>query len=135
MGLGHVGRRPGHHPRHKTPHRCCQRLRLAQGLGIRQSRLEWRAEVPLIQLRGVTKTFGSGEASFQALRGVDFCLATQTNPAVPLPSPQAIADAARPMGANSYFHRTVSAGIVTVDDEAIHACLATARAGVSETVE
>ena len=27
---------------------------------------------PLIQLRGVTKTFGSGVASFQALRGVDF---------------------------------------------------------------
>ena len=27
---------------------------------------------PLIQLRGVTKTFGSGAASFQALRGVDF---------------------------------------------------------------
>ncbi len=27
---------------------------------------------PLIQLRGVTKTFGTGVASFQALRGVDF---------------------------------------------------------------
>jgi putative ABC transport system ATP-binding protein len=30
---------------------------------------------PLIQLRGVTKTFGSGAASFQALRGVDFDVA------------------------------------------------------------
>ncbi len=27
---------------------------------------------PMIQLRGVTRTFGSGAAGFQALRGVDF---------------------------------------------------------------
>jgi len=30
---------------------------------------------PLIQLRGVTRTFGSGAAGFQALRGVDFDVA------------------------------------------------------------
>src|SRR3954463_15509216 len=29
------------------------------------------AEQPIIQLRGVTKTFGSGPTAFQALRGID----------------------------------------------------------------
>ena len=29
------------------------------------------ASTPLIRLRGITKTFGSGEGAFHALRGVD----------------------------------------------------------------
>lgn len=29
------------------------------------------SEIPLIQLNGITKTFGSGDAAFQALKGVD----------------------------------------------------------------
>jgi putative ABC transport system ATP-binding protein len=33
------------------------------------------AEEPLISLRGITKTFGSGAAAFQALRGVDLDVA------------------------------------------------------------
>jgi putative ABC transport system ATP-binding protein len=33
------------------------------------------AQEPLISLRGITKTFGSGEAAFQALRGVDLDVA------------------------------------------------------------
>jgi putative ABC transport system ATP-binding protein len=41
---------------------------------------------PLIQLRGVTKTFGSGVASFQALRGVDFDVAAGDFVAVMGPS-------------------------------------------------
>jgi len=32
------------------------------------------APVPLIELRGVTKTYGSGQAAFQALRGVDLSI-------------------------------------------------------------
>ena len=28
-------------------------------------------EIPLIELEGITKTFGRGEAAFQALKGVD----------------------------------------------------------------
>ena len=41
---------------------------------------------PLIQLRGVTKTFGSGAASFQALRGVDLDVAAGDFVAVMGPS-------------------------------------------------
>jgi putative ABC transport system ATP-binding protein len=41
---------------------------------------------PLIQLRGVTKTFGTGVASFQALRGVDFDVAAGDFVAVMGPS-------------------------------------------------
>ena len=41
---------------------------------------------PMIQLRGVTKTFGSGAASFQALRGVDFDVAAGDFVAVMGPS-------------------------------------------------
>ncbi len=41
---------------------------------------------PLIQLRGVTKTFGAGAASFQALRGVDFEVAAGDFVAVMGPS-------------------------------------------------
>ena len=41
---------------------------------------------PLIQLRGVTKTFGTGAASFQALRGVDFAVAAGDFVAVMGPS-------------------------------------------------
>jgi putative ABC transport system ATP-binding protein len=41
---------------------------------------------PVIELRGVTKTFGSGEASFQALRGVDFEVAAGDFVAVMGPS-------------------------------------------------
>jgi len=41
---------------------------------------------PLIQLRGVTKTFGTGGASFQALRGVDFDVAAGDFVAVMGPS-------------------------------------------------
>jgi putative ABC transport system ATP-binding protein len=33
------------------------------------------AEPPLIQLAGITKTYGSGQAAFQALRGVDLAIA------------------------------------------------------------
>jgi len=54
-----------------------------------------------------------------ALRHVDFCLATQTAPNGSLPNAKAIADAARPFGKNSYFARTVGAGIVTADDDAV----------------
>ena len=43
-------------------------------------------DTPLIQLRGVTKTFGSGAASFQALRGVDFEVKTGDFVAVMGPS-------------------------------------------------
>ena len=41
---------------------------------------------PMIQLRGVTKTFGSGAASFQALRGVDLDVAAGDFVAVMGPS-------------------------------------------------
>ena len=30
--------------------------------------------VPLIELRGITKTYGSGDASFTALRGIDLVI-------------------------------------------------------------
>ena len=30
---------------------------------------------PLIRLRGITKTFGTGQSAFQALKGVDFDVA------------------------------------------------------------
>jgi putative ABC transport system ATP-binding protein len=43
-------------------------------------------DAPVIELRGVTKTFGSGEASFQALRGVDFEVAAGDFVAVMGPS-------------------------------------------------
>ena len=29
---------------------------------------------PIIELEGITKTFGSGEAAFQALKGVDLTI-------------------------------------------------------------
>jgi putative ABC transport system ATP-binding protein len=32
------------------------------------------AETPLIELRGLTKTYGSGDAAFQALRGIDLTI-------------------------------------------------------------
>jgi len=32
------------------------------------------SEQPIIELKGITKTFGSGEAAFQALKGVDLAI-------------------------------------------------------------
>ncbi|MCK6424958.1 MAG: ABC transporter ATP-binding protein [Burkholderiaceae bacterium] len=43
-------------------------------------------EVPLIRLRGITKTFGSGTAAFQALKGVDLDIAAGEFVAVMGPS-------------------------------------------------
>jgi putative ABC transport system ATP-binding protein len=31
-------------------------------------------DTPLIELRGITKTYGVGQAAFQALRGIDLCM-------------------------------------------------------------
>ena len=31
-------------------------------------------DAPLIELRGLTKTYGTGDAAFQALRGVDLTI-------------------------------------------------------------
>ncbi len=44
------------------------------------------AEMPLIALRGITKTYGSGATAFQALRGVDLDIARGTFAAVMGPS-------------------------------------------------
>ena len=44
------------------------------------------AETPLITLRGITKTYGSGATAFQALRGVDLDIDTGTFAAVMGPS-------------------------------------------------
>jgi putative ABC transport system ATP-binding protein len=38
---------------------------------LERARLDATAGEPLIRLRGVTKTYGSGSASFQALKGID----------------------------------------------------------------
>jgi putative ABC transport system ATP-binding protein len=45
-----------------------------------------RLDGPLIALRGVTKTYGSGQAAFQALKGVDFDIAAGEFVAVMGPS-------------------------------------------------
>ena len=45
-----------------------------------------RLSGPLISLRGVTKTYGSGQAAFQALKGIDFDIAAGEFVAVMGPS-------------------------------------------------
>ena len=44
------------------------------------------AETPLITLRGITKSYGSGATAFQALRGVDLDIAEGAFAAVMGPS-------------------------------------------------
>ena len=83
------------------------------------------AAEPIIQLRGVTKTYGAGATAFQALKGVDMEVAEGDFVAVMGPSGSGKSTAMNILGTldtpteGHYFFRGIDVGSLTRDQRAL----------------
>ncbi|TXH54201.1 MAG: ATP-binding cassette domain-containing protein, partial [Burkholderiaceae bacterium] len=82
------------------------------------------ADAPLIRLRGITKTYGQGQAAFQALKGVDLDIEAGDFVAIMGPSGSGKSTAMNVIGcldrpsAGSYLFRGVPVQSLSRDDRA-----------------